>query len=107
MCPFSGVNWGRPISTGKCVANSISLLRILGLSHDAYIPPEQVATKLQTLIKLEGTQAAPVTGVSFRGVGWRDAAYCELQYKILLLGELSIENAERMENFPWKMMMFD
>ena len=30
--------------------------------------------------------------------------YCELQYKCQLFSIFSIENAERMENCPWKMM---
>ena len=31
--------------------------------------------------------------------------YCELQYKCQLVSEFSIENAERMENCPWKTMI--
>ena len=31
--------------------------------------------------------------------------YCELQYKCRILFQFSIENAEIMWNFPWKMMI--
>ena len=31
--------------------------------------------------------------------------YCELQYKCQLSSEFSVENAETMENYPWKMMI--
>ena len=55
------------------------VLRIKPNASMAWPPKMLVATKLQTLIKLEGTQEAPVRDVAFRGVGFRDAAYTYLE----------------------------
>ena len=38
-------------------------------------PPSVVVTRLQSLVRVEGTQAAPVVGVTLAGVGLRDTAY--------------------------------
>jgi hypothetical protein len=53
------------------------VLRVKPNSTAAVWPPSAtmlVATKLQTLVQVEGTQKAPVTDISFSGIGWRDAA---------------------------------
>eukprot|EP01043_Picozoa_sp_COSAG02_P023898 COSAG02_NODE_1290_length_13442_cov_6.479125_7_plen_555_part_00 len=51
------------------------VLRVKPNSTMEWPPKMLVATKLQTLVKLNGSQDAPVTDVSFSGIGWRDAAY--------------------------------
>jgi hypothetical protein len=56
--------------------------RVLRIKPNATMewPPKLlVATKLQTLVKLEGTQAAPVLNISFSGFGWRDAAHTYME----------------------------
>ena len=56
--------------------------RVLRVKPNASMtwPPEMlVATKLQTLVKIEGSQEAPVRDVSFNGIGWRDAAYTYME----------------------------
>ena len=45
----------------------------------AWPPKLLVATKLQTLVKIEGAQKAAVKDVSFSGIGWRDAAYTYME----------------------------
>jgi hypothetical protein len=43
-------------------------------------PPSQVVvTSLQSLVRIVGTQAAPVVGVTFAGLGLRDTAYSYLE----------------------------
>lgn len=42
-------------------------------------PAEVVVTNLQSLVRIVGTPAAPVTGVTFAGVGFRDTAYSYME----------------------------
>ena len=42
-------------------------------------PSEVVATRLQSLVRLEGAQASPVVGVTLAGLGLRDTAYTYME----------------------------
>lgn len=59
--------------------NQFDLLRIkrrrkLSICKDCQVVPDLIATKLQTLIRLNGTSERPVKGVRLLGLGFRDAA---------------------------------
>lgn len=50
------------------------------------------ATKLQTFVEVRGTQAAPVTNISFLGVGFRDTALSYLDHHRSVKDEGSLPN---------------